>query len=29
VKPYVVGDWLVGMYVMENAEFKARGAPGT
>ncbi len=29
VKPYVVGDWLVGMYVMENAEFTARGAPGT
>lgn len=28
VKPYLAGDWLVGLYIMEDAEFKPEGGPG-
>jgi len=29
VKPYLAGDWLVGLYLMENAEFESKGFGGT
>lgn len=28
VKPYVVGDWLVGLYTMDDAKFTAQGFGG-
>lgn len=28
VKPYLAGDWLVGLYMMEEADFKPEGGPG-
>lgn len=29
VKPYLAGDWLVGLYIMENAGFESKGFGGT
>jgi len=29
VKPYLAGDWLVGLYLIENAEFESKGFGGT
>ncbi len=29
VKPYLAGDWLIGLYLMENAEFESKGFGGT
>jgi len=29
VKPYLAGDWLVGLYLMENAGFESKGFGGS